>query len=88
MTRRNTDADKLHDMALTAQPPLLKRSHSRDRSGSSTLLEVTAEIIVGVALTVAAGVAAKYVVTSLHQVLPRETKGNDQDEADENTRSA
>lgn len=78
-------------MALTAQPPVLKRSHTRTSGHAKTaqnILAVTEDVLIGVALTVAAALLTRYVVAGVWSLLPsssdhknkKVSKDNDKDE--------
>ena len=78
--RRNTDrspSSLLHDQALTAQPPVLKRSGTKTRVISSeTVWAVTEEVVVSVAIAVAAGFFDQTRRFGRVQVLVDEQQGN------------
>lgn len=77
--RRSTDRDALHDMALTAQPPILKRKHTPHNNVSSAeaVLALTEEVLVGLALCAAAAFVTRYAVRGLWAALPRSLGRND-----------
>mmetsp|Transcript_12613 Transcript_12613/g.25549 ORF Transcript_12613/g.25549 Transcript_12613/m.25549 type:complete len:105 (-) Transcript_12613:152-466(-) len=86
--RRDTDVvgtsnDALHDMALTAQPPVLKRNitaRRRRQQANETAVLVVEEVLVGLALTVAVGLLTRYlasVVRGLFVPSSKSDKGAD-----------
>lgn len=55
----------LHDMALTAQPPLLRRATHHRKQQASHFWDVTEDVVVTVALAVAAGLLTRAVVAGV-----------------------
>lgn len=85
--RGREDADVLHDMALTAQPPVLKRHGSgggatQHGDGTTLLWMATEEILVGLVLTAAAGWLTRYVTTWVRTALSS-TATNRRDDDDD-----
>ena len=90
--RRNTDrspSSLLHDQALTAQPPVLKRSGTKTRVISSeTVWAVTEEVVVSVAIAVAAGFLTKLAASAVYKFLSTSNKAITPETKDENESSS
>ena len=82
--RRSTSDSALHDQALTAQPPVLKRKRSVERSTFTAQ-----EVVVSVVLVVATGIVTHFLAGALWNFLSSSSssstnktlkKGNDDEE--------
>ena len=69
LVRRDSGAAALHDMALTAQPPVLKRNVTRHSNTAVDTVVLVEEVLVGLALTVAVGWLARYVAVAVQGLL-------------------
>ena len=84
----STSNEALHDMALTAQPPVLKRNLSarrRRRHANETAVSVVEEVLVGLAFAVAAGLLTRYVATVVRGLFAPSSSSSSSSSSDETT---
>jgi hypothetical protein len=81
LTLSRSSTTQLEGMALTAQPPVLRRSTGDKAVGRASWWAVTEELVVTAVLLVAAGVVTKYLAATVSAMISdaRASKDSKQD---------